>query len=189
MLETIVMLWWQWLNSIQKEANPAVDSTGKHVSQGQNHPTLFFLAGTTGGYAERSATITAAGKRILLSPINCVTSESEDPNMTWEQRAAEVKEDIDSLAEMNYKISDNLTIVDFRRVPLYTPFEIDGADTSVFSNFKQSGKQRIVSDGYYLLTAPLSKGRYELNFVAKENPSRYDPNGFENGVKYHLEVE
>ncbi len=49
--------WWQWLVSIPAKDNPAADNTGKNCGQKQTGP-VWFLAGTTGGSAERSCTRT-----------------------------------------------------------------------------------------------------------------------------------
>ena len=39
-------MWWQWLLSIPKSKNPALDSTGANAHINQNYPNVFFLCQT-----------------------------------------------------------------------------------------------------------------------------------------------
>ena len=56
--------WEQWLISVPQPFNPATDPTGKNCAQNQVGP-VWFLAGTTGGSAERTCAI-PAGKAVLF---------------------------------------------------------------------------------------------------------------------------
>src|SRR5205823_2283910 len=51
-----------WLSSVPQPLNPATDPTGKNCALNQTGP-VWFLAGTTGGAAERTCTI-PAGKAV-----------------------------------------------------------------------------------------------------------------------------
>src|SRR5436309_708111 len=60
--------WHQWLISVPQPLNPATDPTGSNCGQNQTGP-VWFLAGTTGGSAERTCTI-PSGKAILFPVIS-----------------------------------------------------------------------------------------------------------------------
>src|SRR2546427_7156737 len=48
--------WWQWALSIPSDVNPVLDTTGVHCAEGQTGK-VWFLAGTFGGAATRTCTI------------------------------------------------------------------------------------------------------------------------------------
>src|SRR5690348_8446281 len=74
--------WEQWLISVPQPVNPATDPTGKNCAQNQVGP-VWFLAGTTGGSAERTCTI-PAGKAILISVIGSECDYASYPNVKSE---------------------------------------------------------------------------------------------------------
>ena len=57
--------WWQWAYSVPADVNPITDTTGKNCGQGQKGP-VWFLAGTTGGTAERNAVRFLLGSRFYF---------------------------------------------------------------------------------------------------------------------------
>ncbi len=67
--------WYEWVQFIRKDVNPATDSTGMNCSSNQRGP-VWFLAGTTGVEAKRSCTV-PAGKDIFLSIINEMSSTAQ----------------------------------------------------------------------------------------------------------------
>jgi hypothetical protein len=71
--------WWQWLCSIPVDINPANDQTGKNSAQNQTDAVVWFLAGTTGGKAERTCTV-PVGKSMLFPIIasHCSFAKNKD---------------------------------------------------------------------------------------------------------------
>ena len=64
--------WWQWVHSIPAGINPLLDATGEHCDEGQfafDNDKVWFLAGTTGGEAERHCTV-PHGKALLYPLVN-----------------------------------------------------------------------------------------------------------------------
>ncbi|MGH9978615.1 MAG: hypothetical protein ACRD8Z_22705, partial [Nitrososphaeraceae archaeon] len=50
--------WWNWLVSIPKDTNPALDIDGKYCHEGKQHDySVFFLVGSSNETANRSCTI------------------------------------------------------------------------------------------------------------------------------------
>jgi len=63
--------WWQWLLSFPADSNPNFDTTGAACDAGQTGP-VWFLAGVFGGTVTRTCTI-PAGKAIFFPVLNNVT--------------------------------------------------------------------------------------------------------------------
>ena len=61
---------WQWVLGIPADSNPLLDQTGANAAVGQCGP-VWFLAGTTGGSAERAITV-PAGKSLFFPLVNNV---------------------------------------------------------------------------------------------------------------------
>ena len=88
--------WWQWILSIPRDINPGY---GHDHSIFQDNETVYFLAGTFGGSANR--TVTIPSERAILFPIiNFTTSYAEDSDLRDDQHMlAEAKKDIDDIVE------------------------------------------------------------------------------------------
>ena len=69
--------WWEWALAIPKSNSPFSDKTGQVCGLNQNGP-VWFLAGTTGGSAERACNI-PTGKAILFPIVNNECSTAEYP--------------------------------------------------------------------------------------------------------------
>jgi hypothetical protein len=179
--------WWQWLVSIPEQGNPAADNTGKNCDQKQNGP-VWFLAGTTGGTAERICTI-PAGKAILFPIINSECSYAEYPAVRSvpelikcatadNDRATNLRATIDGvnlrqIAE-NYRILSPLFNITFIQNNLL------GAPP---------GNTQAISDGFWVFLQPLSIGKHEIHFsgLTVGNPTTGTAN-FAIDTTYHLTV-
>ncbi len=60
--------WWQWGFSFPTNSNPILDQTGQFGALGQSG-SVWFLAGTTGGEAERTLTV-PTGKTLFVPIVN-----------------------------------------------------------------------------------------------------------------------
>ena len=179
--------WQQWLISVPQSLNPANDPTGKNCPQNQNGP-VWFLAGTTGGSAERTCTI-PAGKAIFFPIIASECDYASYPNVKSEpglvlcaqaddNRAINVKATLDGV---------NLKQLDKYRVtsPL---FSITYRPNNVFG--LPPGQTQGIVDGYWVFLQPLSPGKHELHFtgLTPGNPTTGTTN-FAIDVTYHLTVQ
>src|SRR5438445_798649 len=63
--------WWQWLLSIPKNDNPAMDNRGVHGSESQANENVWFLAGTfvTNSQLARRNVAIPSGRAILFPTI------------------------------------------------------------------------------------------------------------------------
>lgn len=81
-------LWWQWLHSIPASTNPLLDTTGEHCGEGQfafENDTVWFLAGTAGGAAERYCTVPRR-KALLYPLVNAFFINGPGENYTVEEK-------------------------------------------------------------------------------------------------------
>src|SRR4051812_21267521 len=62
--------WWQWALAQPAATNPLLDATGARCANDQ-HGRVWFLAGTTGGDANRTCTV-PRGTAILIPVLNNV---------------------------------------------------------------------------------------------------------------------
>jgi hypothetical protein len=152
--------WWKWSLSLPKDQNPISDTTGENASYNQGGP-VWFLAGTFGGFAERSCEI-PAGKAIFF-PISCnSTSYAECPNFKTEaELRAFAKADIDQVKTIMATVDgQRLPDSDLRRLES-PPFELDLPEENVVG--VSPGKTRSTSDGYWVFLRPLAVGKHEIH--------------------------
>ena len=169
--------WWQWLMAIPEATNPNFDTTGAHCAIGQAGP-VWFLAGAFSGSFTRACTI-PAGKALLLPLPNALAGagvfdcEPTGPGLC----------NINTLRAVAASLVGSVTTlevtVDGRAVrslsayrvqsPVFTLTYPEGAIFGLPSGTFTPN----VSDGYWLLLAPLSTGSHTIST---------------GGVTYHLTV-
>jgi hypothetical protein len=179
--------WWQWWLSNTATDNPAADPTGTNCAINQNG-SVWMLAGTVGGSAERTCTI-PAGKAILFPIIGSECSYAEYP-------AVRSDSELESCAQADNNAIDHLeATVDGTSLQQLEKYRIL---SPIFNMIYQDdnplgappGPTKMVSDGYYVFLEPLSPGNHELHFVGTtlDNPTT-GTSSFGVDVKYHLTVE
>lgn len=157
-------LWCNWLLSISKKKNPAIDETGKYCSMNQNNEAVWFLAGTFGNIVpvKRRCTI-PAGKAILLPILEKEDSFQEDRDLKTEEELIKRSRDA-----TNMLIHMEATI-DGERVDRLENYR---AQSEVFDlTFPEDnvydiapGLTRSVCDGYWLFIKPLQAGKHYIYF-------------------------
>lgn len=89
--------WWQWVHSIPAGSNPLLDTTGEHCAEGQfafGNDKVWFLAGTTGGEAERHCTV-PHGKALLYPLVNGFFINGPNENFTVEAKRTALADVLD----------------------------------------------------------------------------------------------
>jgi hypothetical protein len=176
--------WWRWaarLTTTNPAGNPFVDSTNAAANTLQSGP-VFFAAGTFGGTATRSFTV-PGNKHILLPLANIEQSVGEppvgSPGMPGSEQAAR------DVVEFFFNAFDSIFLeidgvpVDLGPVgPLNVhryfvdgqfsdgqPFTIDWAvDNILYGNTVTGNAGYAVSDGYYVMLAPLGRSSATVRF-------------------------
>jgi hypothetical protein len=178
--------WWQWALSIPQDRNPINDQTGKNCSVAQQGQ-VWFLAGTSGGRAERSCTI-PQGKAIFLNILTGECNFKENPDIKTAagllpcaialNNGGLVSVSIDGTQVQNlekYRVQSPPFNATFSSKPIYpvTP-----------------GPTVVAADGWYLMIKPLSPGKHTIvskGSVIEESPTT-GSSSFANEVIYNVIV-
>ena len=160
--------WWQWAMSVPADRNPLTDATGEFSGEGQSGPVWFF-AGTFGNSVERTCTV-PPGKAIFMPVYNWVFGAGAfdcDPSVPG------VPCDVPSLrasaaanteaAEILDVTIDGVPVQDVRSYRAFSPepFSLTYPDNSV-TGLPSGSYYPNVSDGYWLMLSPLSKGGHTI---------------------------
>jgi hypothetical protein len=160
-------IWCNWLLSIPRDKNPAVDESGENSSQNQVDANVWFLAGSFGNNipVRRKCTVPKS-KAILFPIVDKEDSFAEDVDLIYEEELA-----IRAIKSMDRLISQQL-IVDGNRLTnlseyrvLSEFFDLKFPKNNVYDvNF---GTTRAVCDGYWAFLRPLPVGPHEIYFSAE----------------------
>ena len=178
--------WFQWLISMPQQTNAAADPTGKFCAVNQNGP-VWFLAGTTGGSAERTCTI-PAGKAILFPVVNSECSYVENPSVKTEfDLISCAKQDNNRATNLQATI-DGQKLQQLDRYRVVSPLvDVTFPDNNLFGT--TPGKSKMIVDGFYVFLQPLSKGNHELHFSSFTPPASPGGSNYVIDVTYHLKVQ
>jgi hypothetical protein len=174
--------WYEWLQSIVKEVNPAADRTGRNCALNQSGP-VWFLAGTIGGMAKRTCSI-PAGKDIFVSIINEMSS------------TAQYKKTDKDLVNCCSAVIDRV----LHKEVIFDSQNLQGAEldpyrvkTDLFNTILpnnnlcgvQAGPTQVVCDGYWIMIKQeaLTFGRHLLHSHGEQS------DGFTTEVTYDLMIE
>jgi hypothetical protein len=177
--------WFEWLVSIPQSANPAADATGKNCGLGQNGP-VWFLAGTTGGSAERTCVI-PAGKAILFPVINSECDFIANPNVKTDTGLVACATDTDVVSNMQATL-DGLNLQQLEKYRVTSqPFNMTFPSNNLFGY--KPGTTTMASDGFWVFLQPLVIGKHELHFSGLNagNPTTGTSN-FVTDATYHIIV-
>jgi hypothetical protein len=178
--------WWQWAESIPTEVNPQLDMTGENCAQGQNQTgPVWFLAGTPGGFTERTCTI-PAGKAILFPVYNAINiAAGADINESEEDLRAGVKNMADAVIALEASI-DGTPVPNLWSYRIEAPtFNATFPSDNVFGI--PEGSYMSVADGYWVFLEPLPPGQHEIRLHAvATDPTATSFQNFETAVTYNL---
>ena len=177
--------WWQWALSIPASTNPMLDMDGSFCQEGQKGDVWFLAGFFSGGTVNRNCAI-PKDKAILFPIANAfwINSALDDPKNTetdYRRLAIDalphpVGEDIEATLDGKPIIFNPRTPITRSQSPVFTAtFPTDnvfGAGPSQLTGYP------IVSDGFWVLLPPLSRGAHILHFQAGQSQD----------VTYHLTV-
>jgi hypothetical protein len=148
--------WWQTFLSTPGDSFSRCD-----LGQGN----IVFLAGTTGGTARRSCTLTA-GTSVLVSPINGECSQVEGNGDTPAELRACASGQADAMTNLSLSLTQGrepVPVPQLSTLRVASPvFEFNAVAGNVFGI--APGPSRSVSDGFWALIGPLKPGPYTLSF-------------------------
>jgi hypothetical protein len=179
--------WWQWLLSIPAATNPNLDTTGANCAEGQGGQ-VWFLAGTFGGSVIRACTV-PAGRALFFPILNTVFGagvfdcEPTNPGVPCDVNAlrAAAGAPLDNPTTLEASI-DGTPLQNLRDYRVQSPvFSLTFPEGAVFG-LPSGTFTPHVSDGYWLMLAPLSAGAHTIHFKGVR------ADGFEVEVTYTLTV-
>jgi len=172
--------WWQWALSIPTKNNPLLDTTGADCGQGQSGH-VWFLAGTFGsGTATRSCTI-PTGTMLFIPIVNLSYNNIGDTtpgslcpptHFTESQLRQTLDRFIQSVTTLEADV-DGVNIQnlqDYRAGSNNPTFSITLPSDNIYNFLGCTipagtyDTQPTVSDGYYLMLAPLKPGTHTIHF-------------------------
>lgn len=175
--------WWQWAYSLPADQNPFFDDTGcANGANGQDGP-VWFLTGVinVSGAADRTCTV-PTGKALFFPLINVECSTAEAPPFYGAD-----EEELRACAR-SFAIGDVFAEIDGRQVHNVADYLVESplfSFTLPENNVLglPTGEADAVSNGYYLMLAPLSVGEHTVHFGGT-----YSDFGFTLDITYHLTV-
>lgn len=199
--------WWQWAVSFPEELNPVIDETGENCGVGQSGP-VWFLAGTFGQTAERTCSV-PSGKALLIPIVNAFWLAPADVEFAVWLADDVLGLDSSSLTDgelmrlaaqwqidHSHDLSCTIDGEPVRNLGMYrtqSP-EFSATLSELFEDFgyEATTYTPCVSDGYWVLLAPLPPGEHLIRFTAQNTFSVAEGDPFDDSwslsVTYHLTV-
>jgi hypothetical protein len=181
---------WKWSLAIPAKDNPINDPTGVKCSNGQSSTNLsvFYLGYNNGGISQRTCKV-PAGKALFIPVMQVEKSDKEAPNSSVQQLDLSAKKDQDSVNSLYLKINDKeYKYQDLVKYRTHTDaFDVVFPDNAIFGVLK-GGSSKAVADGFYIITEPLAKGTYTIQFKSSllcQETDCSEPN-FAQDIKYTI---
>jgi hypothetical protein len=153
--------WWQWVLSMPINKNPSWDTANCAEGQSSN---VWFLAGTfVPGKVTRTCTV-PAGKSLFFPIVNTVWISTDDGD-TLEIARAETKAYIDQTTLLEVSI-DGVPLENLQNYRAVSP----PFDSNLIFGEPVVTYSPSISDGYWLMLAPLSAGEHTISILGKINP-------------------
>ena len=156
--------WCNWLLSIPKKNNPAIDESGKYCSIDQNDKNVWYLAGTFGNdVSVKRKCIIPADKAIFFPILEKEDSLAEDSDLkTDSDLIKRSKNATDKVLHMEATI-DGHTLEDLKNYRVQSEvFNLTFPEDNVYD--VRPGVTRSVCDGYWLFIKPLQIGKHYMYF-------------------------
>lgn len=180
---------WKWILSFPIDKNPWEDAVGSNCDNGQSktNSSIFYLSGNGGGKTERTC-IVPAGKGLFIPISQVEVSDKEVPNSSPDDLIRIAKNDQDSVTSLYLSINNK----EFDRPELSKYrvntgiFEVLFPKDAIFG--VTEGPSKVVGDGYYIITEPLEKGNYTIQYKSSLICTKIDclePN-FAQDIKYNI---
>jgi len=189
--------WWQYVFSIPAPNNPLNDMTGQNCDLQQSSGPLFFLGGSWVGTVKRKCTV-PAGKAIFFPIIN-VECSSVEPTPFYCNDEAKCRACAGAFAD-GIDTSTLEATIDEVEVDALSSFRVqspvfdftlakDTDKNNILGVPPGKGKGFSVSDGYWLMLAPLSPGpgNHVIHFAGACRAGSLCE-GFSQDVTYELTV-
>lgn len=189
--------WVLWASALPYSTGPVTDPTGEQCALDQ-HGKVWFLAGTSGGAAERSCSI--PHEKALFFPLINRWVIDHHPLDDEDAMAALVEFAIGYFDRNRARtcsltlrvdgedlLGDTATLDEELYVRVIEPFELEVNDDNWATEYGLAGgTYSTVTDGHFALLPPLEPGEHTLELGGRT--CRNGATVFETSVVYHLDV-
>jgi len=155
----------KFILSIPTNKNPSTDETGENCAykQNTNNSSIFYLTGGSGGEMTKTCNM-RSGLGLFIPIIEVEVSASEVPGATIERLHQIAKKDQDNVNSLFLQINNKeYEYDDLKKYRLHTKdFEVTFPDDALFG--VDPGRSKVVADGHYVITNPLTPGNYVIKF-------------------------
>jgi hypothetical protein len=182
-------MWWQWALSIAVGDSPLFDESGENANIGQSGPVYFLAGSFTSNDVTRTISV-PAGKALFFPLLNVFNdNECVDPPLTVEELYAGAEGFMDLTTEL-HAIIDGVEVRSLfsYRAASPAPYAVElPAVDNIYQLFGCDVSGTVypqVTDGYWLMLAPLTVGEHTINFGGTIG----DPVNFTLDITYHITV-
>jgi hypothetical protein len=174
--------WWKWASLAPVPVNPTLDTTGANAALNQGDK-VFFIAGGPGGTFDRTVCI-PSGTNVFFPVANAVwVTFPDDPVLPVDEYRNFIRPTVDQLTGMYATIDGCPVDVAPHRETDPGGFQVTVPQDNLYG-LDPGTYGPAVTDGYWLMLSPLSKGEHTITFGT--NPTT--AGGFDLDVTYHINV-
>jgi hypothetical protein len=149
--------WWEWILEIPKYINPLFDPDGKNAYMNQTYGKVFFLCQTLESSEKIPVrTINVPKETSIFMPIINWVSLLHEDGESDEELLQVARQRMDVVKDLEIKINEvRLTTKFLKKFRVESPFvDVFLPENNIFG--LPPGRTRIVSDGYWIFTRPLT---------------------------------
>ena len=186
--------WWKWAMDLPVQGHPFIDGPSFDVSQGQSGQVWFL--GSPLGTIERTCTI-PTGTALFIAMNTAEASNLEGLGNTEDEQRATARWLADHAVHADrtlgsFCIIDGVAVRNTAEYRVQSPqFTFTAPTPWIFGDVGGAGTS--VADGYYVMIAPLSKGKHTIRFGESWHFSVAEGDGFDFDAyfdtTYHITVE
>jgi hypothetical protein len=155
----------KFILSLPLDTNPSTDETGERCTIGQdlNSSSVFYITGGSGGSTMRTCHV-PPGVGLFIPMIEVEASTGEVPGATIDRLHQIAQKDQDNVKSLHLKINgSNYNYEDLKKFRIHTQdFDVDFPQNALFG--ANPGPSKVVADGHYVITSPLTQGKYTIQF-------------------------
>jgi len=138
--------WWQWLLSISKSLNPAMDSSGENASIGQSNSNVFFLCQSIENVKPPSRKISIRTGTSLFLPIINWISNFYEHGKSERELIETATEKMDVIGNLKFNLN-GINIQGLEKYRFRSEFfTVELPQDNILD--LPAGKARLISDGY-----------------------------------------
>ena len=186
--------WWQWAFSLPNvPGNSFLPTSSFKIEMGQ-YGNVWFLGGPLGYKLERTFVL-PYGKALFIAVINAEASDIEDPpffGITEIKQRYAVRDVIDHITDLFCSI-DGHPVDHIEAYRVFSPqYTFIASDKNPLLGNSGVVEGTSVSDGYWIMLAPLSIGQHTIRFGGAVHASKAEGDSFdadaEIDMTYHITV-